>query len=99
MHMHMHTPNAKGKQKDLMPDTSPSYNLITTFQQRLVPQSIHLGCFDGSGSQSDSQPPPRQATHTSPRCLLPSRSFPRSHTYLGVILCASVAHNTLLMDN
>lgn len=48
-----------------MADTSPSYNLITTFQQRLEPQSIHLVCFDGSGSQSDSQTPPRHATHAS----------------------------------
>ncbi len=48
-----------------MADTSPSYNLITTFQQRLAPQSIHLVCFDGSGSQSDSQTPPRHATRAS----------------------------------
>lgn len=79
-----------------MPDTSSSHNLITTFQQRLEPLSIHLACFDGSGSQSDSQTPPRHATLAS---LL---SLPRAlslHTYFGVILCASVAHNTLLMDN
>lgn len=79
-----------------MPDTSPSYNLITTFQQRLEPQSIHLECFDGSASQSDSQTPPHHATSTSLLSLPHALSL---HTYLGVILCASVAHNTLLMDN
>ncbi len=79
-----------------MADTSPSYNLITTFQQRLEPQSIHLVCFDGSGSQSDSQtPPPRNSRFSS---LSLSRAL-SLHTYLGVILCAGVAHNTLLMDN
>lgn len=94
--MHMHTLNAKGKQRDLVADTSPSYNLITTFQQRLEAQSIHLVCFDGSGSQSDSQTPPHHATSTSLLSLPHALSL---HTYLGVILCASVAHNTLLMDN
>lgn len=97
--MHMYALNAREKQRDLMPDTSPSYNLITTFQQRLETQSTHLVCFDGSRSQSDSQTTPRLATYVSPRSLFPSRAFPRSHTYLGVILCASMAHNTLLMDN
>lgn len=80
-------------------DISPPHNLIITFQQKLAPEGTltALWWLQVYKCQSDS-PSCRHRLHRS-FSLACTCAFFRSLMYLGVILCASVPHNTLLMDS